>query len=58
MFSGSGSSLRPTSRRRSGSFSSHSAPMHFKENEAPLLALYCMSIHLARFYAGNIGSEG
>jgi hypothetical protein len=32
--------------------------MHFKENEAPLLALYCMSIHLARFYAGNIGSEG
>jgi phage terminase small subunit len=37
---------------------SHSAPMHFKENEAPLLALYCTSIHLARFYAGNIGSEG
>jgi hypothetical protein len=36
----------------------HSAPMHFKENEAPLLALYCTSIHLARFYAGNIGSEG
>jgi hypothetical protein len=27
----------------------HSAPMHFKENEAPLLALYCTSIHLARF---------
>ena len=23
----------------------HSAPTHFKENEAPLLALYCTSIH-------------
>jgi hypothetical protein len=35
----------------------HSAPMHFKENEAPLLALYCTSIHLARFYAAAIGDE-
>lgn len=35
----------------------HSAPTHFKENEGPLLALYCTSIHLARFYAGNIGGE-
>ena len=31
----------------------HSAPMHFKESEEPMLAL----LHVARFYAGNIGSE-
>jgi hypothetical protein len=36
----------------------HSAPRHFKQNEAPLLALYCTSIHLARFYANAIGDEG
>ena len=29
-----------------------------KQNEAPLLALYCTSIHLARFYANAIGDEG
>ena len=36
----------------------HSAPAHFKQADAPLLALYCTSIHLARFYADAIGDEG
>jgi hypothetical protein len=36
----------------------HSAPMHFKENEAPLLALYCTSVFLARHYSDAIGDEG
>ena len=36
----------------------HSDPRHFKQNEAPLLSLYCTSIHLARFYATAIGEEG
>jgi hypothetical protein len=35
----------------------HSAPQHFKENEQPLLALYCASIHLARFYVDAIGDD-
>jgi phage terminase small subunit len=36
----------------------HSHPRHFKESDAPLLSLYCTSIHLAKFYAAAIGDEG
>jgi phage terminase small subunit len=35
----------------------HSAPTQFKENEAPLLALYCSALYLARFYCDRIGAE-
>jgi phage terminase small subunit len=52
------SSLKPGVRTIFEHVVNNSAPTHFKENEAPLLALYCSALHLARFYCEKIGDEG
>jgi phage terminase small subunit len=50
-------SLKPEARAIFEHVVNHSAATQFKENEAPLLALYCSALHLARHYCDRIGGE-